>query len=267
MTIDHSELRRSFLPEHLRVLADNERQRRSDIAIFELGYLHDMGPGGPVERPWLGILLAGAAGPAAWDSLPRAFDVADAKGLVEWLVARLGDARLHYEPAAARPAVDHPGRTAAIVADAASGTRLELGRAGQIDHRYLAAADVRSKDLDVVFAEVDMQALASLVPARRHIDALERQPAVERDIAVVVPESCPAGQVEAAIRTAGGPLLREIRLFDRYQGPQVGPDEVSLAYRLRFEPGERPLPDAELDALEGAIVAALGRQFGARLRA
>ena len=265
VSMDHAQMRRSLLPEHLRVLAENERQRRGDVAIFEVGHLHEWGPAGPEERPVVGILLGGAAHLPAWDEPARQWDVADAKGLLESVVARLGDARIHYENAAIRPGVDHPGRTAAILADPASGGRVELGRVGELDPRLLVAAGVRSER--AIFAEIDLDGLEALASPTRHVGILPRQPAVERDIAVVVPESRPAGEVEAVIRAAGGPLLQEAWLFDRYQGPQLPADQVSLAYRLRFEPGERPLSDQDLDAQVAEIVKALSGRLGARLRA
>ncbi len=87
----------------------------------------------------VGILLAGAAAPSTWASPARAWDVADAKGVVEALIARLGHPQVRYEPAAERPGVDHPGRTATIVVDLPGGERMALGRVGEIHPSLLAA--------------------------------------------------------------------------------------------------------------------------------
>ena len=95
---------------------------------------------------------------------------------------------------------------------------------------------------------------------------MPRVPAAERDLAIVVPETLPAGRVEGVIRDGAGAVLRALRLFDRYQGPPLGPDEVSLAYRLRLQAPERTLTDAEVDGLIGSIVSDLGERLGARIR-
>jgi len=265
VSADRSELRRSLLPEHLRVLAANERQRREDVAIFELAPLHSVGADGPTETTYLGLLLAGAVEPPGPGQADREWDTADAKGLLEALIARISDARLIYEPITVRPGVEHPGRTAGVIAELPTGQRMELGRAGELDPRYLAACDVRARR--VTFAEIDADGLARLVPASRRVDVLERLPGIERDISFAIDESRPAGEAEAVIRAAAGPLLHDVRLVDRYQGPQIEKGKVSLSYRLRFEPGSRPLGEQDLDRLMEGVVRALSDRLGAHLRA
>jgi len=265
VSLDHSELRRSMLPEHLRVLITNERQRRENLAIFELGSLHSMSPDGPIEMPYLGLLLAGAVEPPAPGQPVREWDAAGAKGLLEVLVARIGDARLIYEPLTVRAGVEHPGRTAGVIAELPAGQRMELGRVGELDPRYRSALDARAER--VAFAEIDLEGLARLVPATLRVDVLERVPGVERDISIVVDESRAAGEVEALIRAAAGPLLHDIRLVDRYQGPQLEHGKISLSYRLRFEPGSRPLGEQDLERLWEGVVGALSERLGVRLRA
>jgi phenylalanyl-tRNA synthetase beta subunit len=62
-------------------------------------------------------------------------------------------------------------------------------------------------------------------------------------------------------------MLRSVRLFDRYAGPPLGAHEISLGFRLRFEPADRPIDEAELDERIAGIVSQLWDRLGARLRA
>ncbi len=257
---DHAELRRSLLPGLLRVLATNEHQRRDDIAVFEVGTVHRLVAGGPVETAVLGILLAGDWLPAAWDQAGRAAEMADVVGLVEWLTERLGIGRLERSATEAWPGIEHPGRIAALRATASG---LVIGRAGELDPRYLAAADVRAER--VAFALLELDALADAAPSGIRLSAIARQPAVERDLAVVVDDERPAGEVEAVIREAGGSTLTEVALFDRYEGPPLAAGEVSLAYRLRLQ-ADHTLTEDEVDGIVATVVAALGSRVGARLR-
>lgn len=262
---EHSELRRSLLPELVRVLVDNERQRRHDAALFEVGAVHAFVDGRADERRELGILLAGAAEPLTWDPLSRPADLGDAKGLLEWLVERIAGLHLRWEPAPTQEGLYHPGRSALAVGELDSGQRVELGMVRELDPRYLAARGARAER--VVFARLDLDGLARMLPADQRVGTLERLPGLERDIAVVIDETRPAGEVETVIRTAAGPLLRAATLFDRYEGPPLARGEVSLAYRLRFEPGERSLDEGDLDRAVADVVDALGGRLGARLRA
>ena len=262
VSTDHSELRRSLLPGMARVLVENERQRRTDLAVFELGAVHEWRGSAPREESRLAILLAGEWVPGAWDAPSRVGDLGTLKGLVAWLGARLRLPALRFEATPVTDGIEHPGRTARIVAR--DGERHALGRLGELDPRYLAALESRVEQ--VAYAELDVGALAALRPARLRVVPLPRVPAVERDLAVVVAEARPASDIEEVIREAGGILLRDVRLFDRYQGPTIGDDEVSLGYRLRIQDPRRTLTDDEVDALLAGIVDALRTRVGARIR-
>jgi len=267
VTHDHSELRRSLLPGLLRVVADNQRLRRTDAAVFEIGPTHLRVDGEPTETPTLAFLLVGAARPATWSAPARTFDVADGKGIVELLGWRLGEARVTWEAVETRPRVDHPGRTAGAVGHPPAdlgGEPLPLGRVGEVHPALLEAYDIRSPH--VVFAELPVAALAALVPERVTTGDLDRPPAIERDIAVVVARDVAAGTVGAIIRSAAGATLVSLVLFDRYLGPPLADHEMSLAWRLRFESPDGAADDALVDDLMGRVASVLSERIGGRLR-
>jgi phenylalanyl-tRNA synthetase beta chain len=265
VTADHSELRRSLLPEHLRVIVENERQRTGDVQAFEIGTLHAWLDGAPVEREVLGLILVGREQPLTHDRPARPVDVATAKGLLELVAARIARCRLSYEPVAPREGVEHPGRIAGVIATAQDGRRVAVGRVGELHPRLLDRYEIRAAH--VVFAEVDLATLLDLVPPTLRIGRLERVPGIERDIALVVPLAQAAGDVEALILEQGGASLRDVRLFDVYVGAPLEAGEKSLAYRLRFEPVEAPTPEDDVEAAVERVVAVLSDRLGARLRA
>jgi phenylalanyl-tRNA synthetase beta chain len=265
VTHDHSELRRSLLPEHLRVLVENERQRAPDLHAFEIGVLHEWRDSEPVERDVLGLILAGRERPVSHDRAASHVDVAAAKGLLEQLASRLIWCRLVYEPVAVRDGVEHPGRTAAVVAVASDGDRTPVGRVGELHPRLLEQYEVRAEH--VVFAEISLDAFERLAPERLRVGKLEHLPGVERDIAIVVAADRAAGEVEVLIREHGGPHLRSVSLFDQYRGAPLGEDEKSLAYRLRFESIDDAISDDGVDSAVEKVVAVLSERLGAHLRA
>jgi phenylalanyl-tRNA synthetase beta chain len=140
-----------------------------------------------------------------------------------------------------------------------------LGRVFEVDPRLLTAYDVRAEH--VCFAILEFSALQSLMPERppqvREIDHL---PAVERDLAVIVKRDIHAEDVAAVIRANAGSYLRSLDLFDRYQGPPLEADELSLAYRLRFQATDSPIPDEEIEASIRAVSEALARDVDGRIR-
>jgi phenylalanyl-tRNA synthetase beta chain len=180
------------------------------------------------------------------------------------VAARLTAARLSYEAVLAREGVEHPGRTAVVVAVEAAGPAMPIGRVGELHPLLLAAYDVRAEH--VVFAEIDLAAVARLVPERLRVGRLERLPGMERDLALVVGVDQPAGDVEALVRAHGGPHLRSVRLFDQYRGAPLADGQKSLAYRLRFEPIEGALIEEDVDDAVERVVAVTSERLGAHLR-
>jgi phenylalanyl-tRNA synthetase beta chain len=119
----------------------------------------------------------------------------------------------------------------------------------------------------VLAAEIDFDTLSRHIPASHLVRPVPRFPAVRQDIALVVDQSIPASQVQAAILAAGGKLLTGVRLFDVYQGEQIGAGKKSLAYALTFQAEDRTLTDQEVAKAQGRIVTKLEKELGARLRA
>jgi phenylalanyl-tRNA synthetase beta chain len=268
MSEDLSVMRPLLLPGLLDAARHNAARGRDELALCESG--HTYRPTGPLTAPdpetspagtfpidethHLGVLLAGR-GEGGWRTPPPPVDYYRAKGLAE---AVLDSARVewHAEPAE-RPFL-HPGRSAAIVAQDGR----ELGWIGEL-HPLVA----REWDLDQAVAfEVDMDVIAELAPGPAQYQPLSPFPPVIQDIAVVVPEEVPAGDVEAAIAEAGGDLLAGMELFDVYRGEQVGAGNKSLAIRLEFQAPDRTLTDDEVAGIRALIEDRLAG-LGGRLRA
>ena len=257
LSASHSVLRQDLVGSLLEIVDANQRRGRDDIAIFEVGKGYGRLESGPTEWWRLGFALTGAAEPPSWNRLARAYDLDDAKGLIESLADELGLPPVSYEPATDGYPF-HPGRSAV----ARAGDRL-IGRVGEVHPELVAALDLRSSRL--VVAELAVAGLSGgQLPAVRS-QPVSRHQAVERDIAVVVPEARPAASIEALARTAAGDLLTDLRLFDIYRGAPLANDEKSLAFRLRLQ-ADRTLTEAEVDATVARVVEAL-RGGGGRLRA
>lgn len=260
LSSQHSVLRRHLVASLMNVLTLNERQGRDDVAIFEIG--KGYGREGEAPREWtrLGLLLTGSAEPPAWNRPARAYDVDDAKGMVELLCARLGLPAPTYT-ADGRGYPFHPGR--ALVARSASGAGGLTGRVAELHPDALELWELRSPR--VIVAELAIDALVDGAPKAVHVQPVGRFPAVERDIAVIVSEGRVAAEVDAVIRRHAGDLLRTARLFDLYRGAPLAADEKSLAYRLVFG-ADRTLTEAEVDQAMAAVRAGLETDLGAHIR-
>ena len=95
---------------------------------------------------------------------------------------------------------------------------------------------------------------------------MPRYPAVERDLALLVPQDVAAGEVAETIRREGGPYLHDVALFDVYEGKQVPAGYRSLAYTMTYRADDRTLTDEEIAEAQSRIADALEREKGVTVR-
>lgn len=261
-------LRRDVLDTLARRAEYNLAHMRGDVRIFEIGAVFAPSGGAlPREEMRVGALLMGRRRPPHFtEGDPPAIDAWDAKGLAE-TIAR---------------AVD-PGATIELVP----------GKDDELWRVWLGTAEigaVRRMTLDApVWAspafgiELSLGTVPSahVAPAGRHAhsapDSIPRasppaylpipaSPAVELDLALLVPESLAAARVEELLRSASGELLERLALFDEYRGPGVEPGMRSLAWRLTLRHPERTLRDREVEGRRDRILRTLENELGIRPR-
>ncbi|PYQ53986.1 MAG: phenylalanine--tRNA ligase subunit beta [Acidobacteria bacterium] len=252
---EQSVLRWSIVfPGLVSALRTNLRQGRESVRLFELGRVFgaDRLPGvtaAGFEETRLGVLLAGPA-PGHWSEGARSADFFDMKGIVELLARRFRVAapRLRAAPEPI-PHVFHPGQVA-VLEPLRPGRPLEW--IGVLHPDLVQRGEL--KDAPIV-AELDAARFDAAGPVR--VAALARFPAVERDVSVLAPAGVSAADVLDEMARAGGPLLREVRVVDRYDRPPVPPGQVSLTVTLTYQDPARTLTGEEVQASVEAVVAAL----------
>ena len=221
-------LRETLLPSLVEAARANRAVDVESVALFEIAHAYpERG-----REPWhvAGIVDGGFA---------------QAKWAVEQIYAAAG-----IEPAYERTSEPflHPGKAA----------RTPEGWVGEL----------HPAELDGVWGafELDLDALAARAGGTVRFDDVSPYPEVRQDLAFVVDDDVPAAEILAAIRAAGGDLLRSVSVFDEYRGPQMGEGKRSLAFRLAFGSAERTLTDEDVAPARAAIADAVGKQFGAVLR-
>jgi phenylalanyl-tRNA synthetase beta chain len=256
LTEEMAVMRRSMLPGLLRAVARNQAHQGVSGGLFEIGRTYAPRPDGMAdEREWLAAVLWGRRGGDHWRAAPGPVDVHAATGLAGALTRAAG-ARLEVRPNAAN--YFHPVRQARLV-DGED----PVAWAAEVHPLVLRAFEVTGPVAAVV---IDLERLLAAAPAEPpQFRDLVSVPVSTRDLAVVVAEDLPAADLVAAARTAGGAIVSDVAVFDRYAGEQVGAGRVSLAIRMTLvEPG-RTLTDAEIDAAVARVTDALAER-GARLR-
>jgi len=268
MSEDQSALRTTLVGSLLDALHRNRARGATDLGLFEYGsvYLSQPREGEPTavearseplpeERRHVAALLTGALRPPTWrDPEPPRADLYAAKAVLE---AVLGSLRVPWSVERATEPFLHPGRAARVLVDGEP-----AGWLGEIHPGVAAEWDLEA----VAGFELRWAALERAAVAVVRYEDLTSFPAVRQDLAVTVPDDVAAADVLAAVRAAGGSLLRSAEVFDVYRGEQAGAGRTSLALRLEFRASDRTLTDAEVAQRRARIVAALAERLGGELR-
>ncbi len=247
-------MRSSLIGGLVGTLVGNLKRQTSRVRAFEIGrcFIQDAKEQTGYHQPQrVAALTAGPAVPEQWGVPTRAADFFDLKGDLEALFA---PRRLAFERTS-HPAL-HPGRSARVLLDSQ-----DIGVIGELHPRWKQKYELAAPA--VVF-EIDLAALlATPLPIYSEVS---RFPAVVRDIALVVPQQCEVAALLTALQAAAPGFVREIQLFDVYQGKGVAADCKSLAFRVAMQDTRRTLADSDADAALASLLAAAQRQFGATLR-
>jgi len=247
-------MRSSLIGGLVGTLVGNLKRQTTRVRVFELGrcFIQDAAQDTGYRQPLrVAALAAGPALPEQWGTPTRVADFHDVKGDLEALFA---PRRLRFERTA-HPAL-HPGRSARVLLDGK-----EIGVVGEIHPRWKQRYELAHPA--VVF-EIDLAPLLGTpLPAYAEVS---RFPAVVRDIALVVPQQCEVAALQAALHAAAPEFVREIQLFDVYQGKGVAVDCKSLAFRVAMQDTRKTLADSDADTALASLLAAAQKQFGAVLR-
>jgi phenylalanyl-tRNA synthetase beta chain len=156
------------------------------------------------------------------------------------------------------------------VAEILAGSRV-VGWFGPLHPEVVDAFDLGDS---VQIVEVDLAVVEELGRRVPRYQPIARLPAIVRDLSFELPVTLPAGEVTESIRQVAGELCESVELFDLFTGGAVPKDMRALAFRLvyrdpksRTDPdAAKTLTDAEVDARQTVVVAAIKERYGAGLR-
>ncbi|GGM70707.1 phenylalanine--tRNA ligase beta subunit [Longimycelium tulufanense] len=275
---ERAELATTLLPGLLDTLRRNVSRGERDVALFHIGQVVlpraeqvPMPEVGVADRPsdeelalldgalpqqptHVAVVLAGQREQAGWWGKGRAASWSDAVAAAHLVAAGAG---VELRVVAADHAPWHPGRCAELrVGD------WPVGHAGELHPKVVEALGLPKR---TCVMELDLDQLP--LTERRPAPKVSPYPPVLLDIALVVDRKVPVAEVAEAVRDGGGELLEDVRLFDVYEGEQIGEGKRSLAFALRFRAADRTLTVEEASVARDTAVAAATERFGATLRA
>lgn len=259
MTIERSALRQNIVSGMLDTIAYNVARKQKNLAIYEIGKVFEQNADPkvdlPNERDTFAFALTGLVAEKDFQTQATAVDFYYAKGILESLFSKLN---LKVTFVAEKDMASmHPGRTARILLGEET-----IGFLGQV-HPQVA------KDYDIpetYVAELNLQAIEANMASTQIFTEISKQPAVSRDIALLVDDQLSHQDIVTIIEGLGLKYLESIKLFDVYAGANIEPGKKSMAYSLTFQNPQESLRDEEVAKYMNKISEALLEKANAQVR-
>ena len=262
MSADQDILRPTLAASILNTLAYNRGHNDGGFRLFELGRAFiPQNTGLPQERELAAGVMCGPRYDANWLSGSDALDFYDLSGALDTAFARMGIS-VTYQ--AADNALFHPGRCAEITVP--GGEPASIGTVGELHPDVCDAFDTGPDP--VIYFEINLHDLLAAArddgSTENRFQSLSRFPAANRDLALVVPDSVPANQVQRLIERVR--LVERAELFDVYAGENLPDGARSLAFRIRFRAPDRTLTNDDVNRAINGLTRVLDREVGATVR-
>ena len=262
LVAEQTEMRRSLLPGLLQSVAYNEAHGTTNVHLYEIGTLFHGRENASLPRETQSVagVLAGSWTDQTWNNTVDKLRFFAGKGIVEELLEQLRVPKVRFRVAEGE-GYDflQPGRAAEVLS---GGT--VLGWVGEI---HPEAREAMNIDQIVVAFELDLDKLIKGAHNQENYHEFSPFPAVQHDLAIVVPNEVTCEDLLQRITSAGGKLLESVRLFDVYRDPiRVGVGKKSMAFSLTYRSGDHTLTSDEVERAHGKIVTKLCKATGGEVR-
>lgn len=239
----------------MNTLMYNQSRQQNRVKLYEMGVCFNKQDKQLRQETRFGGLISGTVHPEQWGDPQREVDFFDLKGDVEALLQSLKLTQLVDFRPDNHPAL-HPGQSAAIFYQ-----NQRIGRLGAIHPSILQTLGITKR---IFVYELDTTLIKKSKSG--HIEAISKFPEIRRDLAILVNEAIPARQIQDTIKVIAGDWLKDVFIFDVYQGKGIAPGLKSVALAIVWQHPTRTLIDEEVNELVNRVTTTLNEKLGAALR-
>ena len=255
MSDDRTTLRYSLIPSLLEVAEYNISHKSKDLAIYEISSAYTYNGNEAKIDNFIAGLITGTVENNLWQHKTIKADFYYVKGIVENLLNYLGFTSRYRIDTEELPKEYHPFQSARILLD----NKL-LGYIGMV---HPSATSL--KDQIYVF-ELDMNRILETKVRGIKDKEISKYPVVTKDMAFIIDKDTKAGDILDTIKKKGGRLLKNVIIFDSYEGDNIEKNKRSIAFNLTFQDSNRTLTDEEVMTLFKKIIEEVESKYKAILR-
>lgn len=265
---DLSVMRQTLLFGGLESVAYNVNRRSSDLMMYEFGNVYKLNPeaqsteDAPLalysEYSHLALWLTGNIRQGNWLRPEEPATIYDLKAIVANILTRLGISAKEIQ------LTQGESEIYAAMLNITTRSGKQLGSMGLVSKAMLKKTDIKQ---EVLYAELDWNALVRLAVKKKvTFTALPKTQPVKRDLALLIDKTVTMEQIEAVVRESERKLLRDVTLFDVYEGKNLPEGKKSYAIAITLQDDEKTLQDKQIEAVMAKVVANLEKRLGATLR-
>jgi phenylalanyl-tRNA synthetase beta chain len=251
---DLSAMRQSLLFSGLEAVSYNINRRNSDLKLFEFGKSYHHFPTGYEEQKHLTVFTTGNRNSESWTNAQKPSDFFLFKGYIEAILSRLGIVKVKNEPA--KSDVFAEGISFVVGEE----TLVEFGT---IKKSVLKHFDIKQ---EVLFADFNWSLVLRLISNKIKYTEIQKYPEVRRDLALLVDENITFDSIYKIARQTEKALLKNINLFDVYQGQNLPEGKKSYAVSFTIQDSSKTLTDEQIDKVMTKLHKNLSTELGAILR-
>lgn len=253
---DLSVMRQSLLFSGLEAISHNINRKNSDLKFFEFGKTYHAYGENREEEKHLSLLITGNTNAETWrQNKPVTSDFFYAKGIVSTVLSRLGLNSLKVTP---------------IKNDLFSeGITLSLGKTklvefGIVKRKVLKTFDIKQ---EVIYADFNWDNVIEVAKNRKiKFKDIPKFPKVRRDFALLIDEATTFAEIHNIAKQSERNLLKEVSLFDVYQGDKLPKGKKSYAVSFTLQDEQKTLTDKQIDKIMNKLQQSFEKQLGAELR-
>lgn len=249
-------LRPSLLFNGLQNIQHNVNRKAGDLHLFEFGKVFFRQQKSRQEQEMLGLWLCGQQQAESWYAPTRKVDFHHAHAFLRLIFQRMGVIKLLQSQAG-----DQPGYSYSLnyVADGKT-----IATVGALAPALLKRFDLKQ---EVFYAEIDWQALLRLATKPiQLVQELSRFPSVRRDLALVIDQQTSYRDLEKLAFETAGPLLRQLNLFDIYEGEKIAAGKRSYALSFVLEDNEKTMTDHDIEQVMQKLITKFETTLAATVR-
>jgi phenylalanyl-tRNA synthetase beta chain len=255
LSSDLDVMRQSMLFSGLEAIAYNQNRRNTDLKLYEFGKVYSVKDDKYTETQRFAIFLTGADKEEQWNQKPQQFSFYNIKAVVDALIQRLNIRDYAVEDA-----------TCSKMAFGLQYMRngKQLVKFGAVGKKALKKVDVEK---EVFYADFNFDLVLAAVKRNKIVyQEVSKFPAVRRDLSMLVDMQVTFGQLKQIAQRTERKLLKDVNVFDVYQGDKLPVGKKSYALSFTLQDEEKTLTDKTIDSIIQKLIYNFGKEVGAEIR-